>query len=110
MARPEAEVDDGSTMFTAVRDSCGLPASSIGDGGTTLILDGAGNDGTAGLPIEDIGCALGAIDAPDSIVTQMEQTRALDGRQSADSEGYTYSWIYHPDSGLDITITDAWQD
>lgn len=103
----EAAVDDGSTMFTAVRDHCGLPANVVKDGGATLVLDGAGSE-SSGLPIEDMACALNSISVPDFIVTQMDQTRALDGRQTATHDGYSYSWIYHPDSGLDITITDSW--
>ena len=100
-------VDDGSTMFTAVRDHCGLPADAVRDGGSTLVLNGEG-ESEDGLTITEIGCALGAISTPDSIVVQIEQTRALDGRQSATNDGYSYTWVYHPDTGLDVTVTDAW--
>lgn len=108
-AETSADIDDGSTMFTAVRDHCDLPDITVGDGGTTLILDGQGDEDPGGLPIEDMACALNAIDTPDFIVTQIDQTRALDGRQTASHEGYSYSWTYHPDNGLDIIVTDAWQ-
>ena len=104
----EADVkDDGSTMFTAVRESCELPADTVRDGGATLVLDGEGEK-SSGLTIQATGCALGAIGTPDSIIVQIEQTRALDGRQSATNDGYSYSWVYHPDNGLDITVTDSW--
>lgn len=109
----EEPADDGSTMFTAVREACGLPASAVGDGGTTLVLDGRGEDDSStsdALEIEDLACALNAINTPDHIITLMDQTRALDGRQAQEHDGYTYSWTYHPDSGMDIVITDAWQD
>lgn len=109
----EEPVDDGSTMFTAVRDACELPATVVQDGGTTLVLDGRGEDDSSAsdaLEIEEQACALGAINTPDHIVTLMDQTRALDGRQTQQHDGYTYSWTYHPDTGLDIVITDAWQD
>lgn len=102
-------VDDGSTMFTAVRDHCGLPADAVRDGGSTLVLDGEG-ESEGGLTITEIGCALGAISTPDSIIVQIEQTRALDGRQTATNDGYSYSWVYHPDTGLDVTVTDAWSN
>lgn len=103
----------------AVAEQCELPESSIGDDGATLILDGAGDDdrsrvGSKGtvvtakgkLEIEEIGCALGGVDAPDSVVSMMEGTRAMDGRQTQDAGGYSYTWTYHPDNGLDIIITD----
>ena len=78
----EEPVDDGSTMFTAVRDACELPATVVQDGGTTLVLDGRGEDDSSAsdaLEIEEQACALGAINTPDHIVTLMDQTRALDG-------------------------------
>ncbi|UEJ82679.1 hypothetical protein Bra3105_17915 [Brachybacterium halotolerans subsp. kimchii] len=101
----------------AAAQTCNLPDAAVGDGGKTLILDGAGKDDknyvdgewttTEGtLPIEDIGCALRTVGAPDSVVSMMEGTRAIDGRQSQDAGDYTYSWSYHPDSGLDIIITE----
>jgi hypothetical protein len=37
----------------------------------------------------------------------MEGTRALDGRQTQTADGYSYTWSYHPDNGLDIIITES---
>jgi hypothetical protein len=34
----------------------------------------------------------------------MEQTRALDGRQQDTWGGYTASWSYHPDSGMELIV------
>jgi hypothetical protein len=101
-----------------VAENCDLPKSAIGDEGETLILDGEGKDDlklvdgkmtTVGekLAIEDIGCALGGIGTPDSVVAMMEGTRALDGRQTQTADGYSYTWSYHPDNGLDIIITES---
>jgi hypothetical protein len=36
----------------------------------------------------------------------MEQTRALDGRQSETWEDFSASWTYHPDNGLDVLIRE----
>lgn len=40
---------------------------------------------------------------PDSLAEKMEQTSALDGRQSETYEDVTVSWKYHPDYGLEVT-------
>ena len=117
-AEPAAAVTPTTPPLQVVAETCDLPQSAIGDEGTTLILDGEGKDDrkfvggemtTVGekLAIEDIGCALGGIGAPDSVIAMMEGTRALDGRQTHIADGYSYTWSYHPDNGLDIIITES---
>lgn len=38
-----------------------------------------------------------------SVYSQMMNTTALMGRQSAETEKYKVSWTYHPDDGLEVT-------
>lgn len=38
-----------------------------------------------------------------SVYTQMMNTTALIGRQSAETDKYRVSWTYHPDDGLEVT-------
>ena len=38
-----------------------------------------------------------------SIYSQMMNTTALMGRQSAENDKYRVSWTYHPDDGLEVT-------
>lgn len=38
----------------------------------------------------------------ESVYQRMLETRALDGRQTAEASGYTVSWTYHPDDGLEV--------
>lgn len=115
---PAAAVTPATPPLQLVAEQCELPESAIGDEGATLILDGAGKDdrkrvqGTTvtvgdNLDIEEIGCALGGVGTPDSVVAMMEGTRAMDGRQTHTADGYSYTWSYHPDSGLDIIITES---
>jgi len=47
--------------------------------------------------VQDINQALGF---SDSLWEKMAQTRALDGRQSFESDEFTVTWSYHPDNGL----------
>lgn len=114
---PAAAVTPTTPPLQTVATTCELPDNAIGDEGATLILDGAGKDDrklvggkltTVGdkLSTEEVGCALAGTEVPDSVVSMMEGTRALDGRQTQDSDQYTYTWSYHPDSGLDIIITE----
>lgn len=117
-AEPAAAVTPATPPLQLVAEQCELPESASGDAGMTLILDGEGKDDrklidgevtTVGekLAIEDIGCTLGGIGTPDSIVAMMEGTRAMDGRQTQTADGYSYTWSYHPDTGLDIIITES---
>ena len=39
----------------------------------------------------------------DSVYSQMLNTSALMGRQSAETDKYRVSWTYHPDDGLEVT-------
>lgn len=38
-----------------------------------------------------------------SVYSQMMNTTALMGRQSAENDKYRVSWTYHPDNGLEVT-------
>lgn len=77
----------------------------IGDDGRSLTIDTSGEDYLDdGTDYETMGCLLGALDAPDSMLSRMENTRALDGRLSADWDGLHATWGYHPDTGMDIVI------
>jgi hypothetical protein len=39
---------------------------------------------------------------PDSLLSEMTETRAIDGRQTETYGKITVSWTYHPDQGLEI--------
>lgn len=38
---------------------------------------------------------------PSSVSEEMNETRAMDGRQSASTDKYEVTWTYHPDNGLE---------
>jgi hypothetical protein len=101
------------TRLEASREECGLLVSAgarLGDDGHTLALNMRGEDdytnSNAQLPMADIICVLTALDMPDSTFDLMSQTRSLDGIQSDNWDGLEASWSYHPDSGLDIVLTE----
>lgn len=90
-------------------DECGMEdrvGAEMTDGGHTVLLDQKGETDSEGLDIIEVGCFLYALDLPDSIAAQMDSTRALDGRQTAEFDGIKVSWTYHPDSGIDLIFED----
>ena len=52
--------------------------------------------------IELVKRANQAFGLPDWLLEEMERTRAIDGRQREEFDYLVVSWIYHPDSGLEV--------
>jgi hypothetical protein len=77
----------------------------IGDDGDTMSIDRAGAEESPGATMTQLACILGELEVPDSVVDHIENTRALDGYQEASFGEYSASWTYHPDDGLNMTIT-----
>jgi len=72
----------------------------------TLTIDTAGKDYNSGDDaLSGLGCVLDALDTPAYVIARMEATRALDGTQTATWDGYTATWTYHPDDGIDVIIS-----
>jgi hypothetical protein len=90
--------------FQNVVDSCNT-VGKVEDKGATLLLEGAGNESAGGLGFDDFDCVLTELGAPQSVVAAVGQTRALDGRQSSEWDGFEASYTYHPDSGMQMVIT-----
>jgi hypothetical protein len=74
----------------------------VGDEGRSVSIDGAGLP--AGPDIFEVACVLVALDVPDSVLARVDNTRALDGTQTAEWDDYAASWTYHPDAGLNMVI------
>lgn len=96
----------GPTALRTAYESCGR-VGEISDGDRTLFLDMRGEEAGSGvLSISDITCILGGLNTPSYVIHEMEQTRALDGRQSETWGDFEASWSYHPDDGLDVLIRE----
>lgn len=96
------------TQLEVARGAVALPAYpwfEIRDGGYTLIVDGEGDE-SRGANVSEIAELLYELEVPSSVVTQMENTRALDGMVDATWGDLSATWTYHPDDGLDIIITE----
>jgi hypothetical protein len=79
---------------------------TVGDNGNSISMKSSGDE-SDGADIADIACVLTALNTPDSVISEIDSTRALDGRPSAQWGVYRASWSYHPDNGLDIVIEVA---
>lgn len=98
----------GSQSFQKAADSCNAAHTSgvsVGDKGSSITIDTKGADDTSGASMDDAACILNALSVPDSVISQMDSTRALDGRQSATWADVNASWTYHPDTGVKIILT-----
>jgi hypothetical protein len=77
---------------------------TVGDAGKTMIISAAGADTGEEATIDELACILRALDVTDAVTSQIDQTRALDGRQEADWGSFHASWTYHPDDGVNMVI------
>jgi hypothetical protein len=105
-AAQKAEDSRAAQFPNAVR-ACGADTSYavVDDGGKTLTLELQGNDDFAGLNISDLTCIMNSLDAPQSVLSHMDQTTSMDGRQTETWDGITVAFSYHPDRGMDSVLT-----
>lgn len=92
------------------RISCSLEGDNnalLGDAGYTITLQGAPKYSSEGLSNKEIGCFLDAVKTPDSVIGQIDSTRALDGMQKATWDKFAATWTYHPDDGPKIIVTES---
>lgn len=98
------------TALMKARVDCNLTGkgyADLGDAGRTITLQSESTRGTGGLPVDDVMCVLKKNNVPDSVVAQIEGTRALDGTQKASWDKFQASWTYHPDNGLRVVLTES---
>jgi hypothetical protein len=53
-----------------------------------------------------IDCVLDSVKVPDFVRAQMDKTRALDGTQRESWANLSATWSYHPDTGLNVGLTE----
>lgn len=105
-----ADVGFGSTDIEEAVADCGLTDAvgiSVGDEGRSVAIQTTGEENTYGADIFELSCVLRGLDASDSIVARMDNTRALDGRQSGSWDDFEASWGYHPDDGVNLVIEEV---
>lgn len=94
------------TRLVDAFDSCGAEGGlQLSDGNRTLTFDSEGEEDYGGLQFSHFACLLAALDTPARVVSHIDQTTAMDGRQSETWNGLTMEWSYHPDRGADGVIS-----
>ena len=102
-AKPEPEPFDFAEEFS---DYEGKSWCTFGDDGSYMAIDTNPYDISdyidpdAYQAIQDTNDKLGF---PDSTTENMNHTRALDGTQTDEIDGFEVRWRYHPDSGMEVT-------
>ncbi|MDY7104215.1 MAG: hypothetical protein S0880_23770 [Actinomycetota bacterium] len=103
------DLDDLNVLERA-REVCAPTTRHVrlGDEGATLTVDTEGEDplDSPGASFVDLFCVIDELDVPDVIVARMENTRALDGAQTAEWGDLSAFWSYHPDSGFELIVSD----
>ncbi|NKG22000.1 hypothetical protein [Paeniglutamicibacter terrestris] len=102
----ESSTDSTSVAITNAVQNCEFTDSAgvmVMDEGKSVELQTRGKE-TAGAPYSEIVCVLDGLDMPESVKARMSTTRSLDGRQETTWSGYSASWSYHPDNGLNIIV------
>lgn len=98
-----------SSPFPGALKTCDVANSAyfrLGDHDASLTVQSEGEK-KAGADFAKVACVLRELGVPDSVVTRMDSTRALDGRQSAHWKDLDASWTYHPDNGMNLLVEVA---
>ncbi|SLM93649.1 hypothetical protein [Brevibacterium yomogidense] len=89
-------------MQTAL-DTCGIATDNWSvdypESGDSVTFDGVGLT-SSDVYFDEVECFGTELGMPGHVTSEMEQTRALDGRRDASWSGFTVSWSYHPDDGM----------
>lgn len=102
----EGRATAGTKPLELAAEKCNLGTNGVlGDNGRSITVNGEGEEDYLGAMPEQIECFLKEVHISDSVKAEMWSTRALDGRQSGEWDGFKASWKYHPDSGLDIVVS-----
>lgn len=116
-AAAEAQaVKHEASLLTQARTECSPDQGTMGaltetsEGQITLVIDGVGIDETGyedpSAEVSAVFCMLEKVGAPTSVSARMQDTRALDGMQDVTWGDYEATWTYHPDSGMNVIITE----
>jgi len=102
-------VGEQRSPFQDVQARCDLAGkgTTIADKGKTLIVDSSGEEDYTGISYTSVTCIFNAISMPTAVQAHVGDTRALDGRQEDSWDGFTASWTYHPDEGMDMIVRVA---
>lgn len=98
--------DDGRPDFNKIYEDLGSPHyCTVASDGSFLSID------TNRLNLKNyydknahdgIKTIVNELGLPESLIEEMNHTRAIDGRQTETYKYVTVTWTYHPDQGLEV--------
>ncbi|RZS58828.1 hypothetical protein EV141_0035 [Microcella putealis] len=107
-ANPEQPEEEDSDSLAAVEEAFGKYLEGVvsieDDGSTLLVQTQSADDDPLGVGTLALDCVNEKLAVPTWVQESISSTRALDGRQTADWDGYSAQWGYHPDNGLNLII------
>ena len=98
-ARAQEAADDARVVLVVAASICKF--GELADKNETLTL-------TVGSSTDDLlqlECLYKNLDTPTRVTSHVENTRAVDGRQVDEWKNINASWTYHPDDGLNMTLS-----
>lgn len=92
-----------SELETAAAECASDGQPVVGDDGNTLTVASSGKE-AAGNATAVSSCVLIELGAPLSVLSKVEGTTAMMGRQTDSWDDYQATWTYHPDNGLELIV------
>lgn len=98
------------TPIEAAKEKCSTVSAPVRDDGKTITFDNVSAKERPGPDdVVDVVCVLVELKTPSRIMSHMDSTRALDGMQTDKWEQFEARWTYHPDDGMNLTVTESEQ-
>lgn len=99
---------DSPTVLETAKEECAAHTTEVrlGDGGRSMFVERVAAEDDEGASIAELLCIFQETNIPEAVISRMDSTRALDGREEAAWDGFTASWTYHPRSGLNIILEE----
>lgn len=96
---------DTSTRLEKAAKVCSVSGVIDDDGRTMSLRRIAAKEEPGRVSLLDYDCILGELAVPRAVRDHMGSTRALDGTQTDEWDRLKARWTYHPDDGINLTIT-----
>ncbi|GAA1993528.1 hypothetical protein GCM10009817_39790 [Terrabacter lapilli] len=93
------------TPLEAAKAKCSTFTSVTDEGKSISFRNVLAKENPGPEPMDKVDCFLAELKIPSSVKDHIGQTRALDGMQNDSWGDFNARWNYHPDNGMNLTIT-----
>ena len=102
IAKQPSKVEKAYDECKYILAETSLGSFQLADGGHSILVSAT----TTVKDLDGVDCLTDVLDTPRSTIANIGSTTSMMGRQTEVHDGLTYAWSYHPDNGLNMTITD----